>query len=80
MLSPGNLTVEEIAHNLKEVLQPYRDTLRSRACFSSGLALFWDKINDEDAACYFPHSDSVGGLCQEHSPVWTSVCNLWKAQ
>ncbi|KAH9937097.1 uncharacterized protein B0H18DRAFT_925397 [Fomitopsis serialis] len=32
----------------------------------TGISVCWDEISQEEVACYFPHADSVGGLCREH--------------
>ncbi|KAH9951507.1 hypothetical protein B0H21DRAFT_681162, partial [Amylocystis lapponica] len=64
MPSLGVPTSEEIKFNLSELFghQPTPRTPENH-----GLDVFWDEINEEDVACYFPHLDSVGGLCREHS-------------
>lgn len=33
----------------------------------TGMSVMWDEISQEEVSCYFPHLDSVGGLCREHS-------------
>lgn len=34
--------------------------------YRTGVSLCMDEISQEEVACYFPHADSVGGLCREH--------------
>ncbi|KZS89273.1 hypothetical protein SISNIDRAFT_417077, partial [Sistotremastrum niveocremeum HHB9708] len=69
MPSTGKVLTSDISFNIQSTLLSKVPALRldpSRP-FRTGCSIFWDEVSIEERACYFPHSDSVGGLCREHS-------------
>ncbi|KAM5529996.1 hypothetical protein V8D89_010026 [Ganoderma adspersum] len=69
MPSLGAPKLDDILFNIKQLFHSRASTLDSVRPFSSGIVLMWDEVNMEETACYFPHADSVGGFCREHSAV-----------
>ncbi|KIJ68414.1 hypothetical protein HYDPIDRAFT_106611, partial [Hydnomerulius pinastri MD-312] len=73
MPSCGAPTIDEVSFNIREGITSKfpaftgSPTTDSRPTFRSGMLIFWDEVSQEEAACYLPQSDSVGGLCREHS-------------
>ncbi|KAF8066854.1 hypothetical protein FPV67DRAFT_1562398 [Lyophyllum atratum] len=67
MPSIGAPKIEDVLFNIRSIFSPKVAALNKARPFHSGMSIFWDEVNEEDAACYFPHLDSVGGLCREHS-------------
>ncbi|TCD63849.1 hypothetical protein EIP91_004891 [Steccherinum ochraceum] len=68
MPSPGFPKLSEITFNIKEIFlstlpHSHQEGFKPR----TGVSILWDEISQEEVACYFPHSDSVGGLCREHA-------------
>ena len=39
----------------------------------------WDEISQEERACYMPHTNTVGGLCREHSHLVTTKLDSFEA-
>lgn len=67
MPSPGAPTEAEIAFNIREVVLSKLDQRTNLQKARSGFSILWDEISIEEVSCYFEHSDSIGGLCREHS-------------
>lgn len=67
MPSIGAPKLSDIEFNIRSIFGPKTDGLDKARPFRTGMSIFWDEVNEEDVACYFPHMDSVGGLCREHS-------------
>jgi hypothetical protein len=67
MPSIGAPKLDDILFNIRSIFIPKINDLDQVRPFRSGMSIFWDEVNEEDVACYFPHLDCVGGLCREHS-------------
>ncbi|KAM5537691.1 hypothetical protein V8D89_008640 [Ganoderma adspersum] len=67
MPSLGAPKLNDILFNIKQLFLSRALTLDPVRPFSSGVVLMWDEVNIEETACYFPHADSVGSFCCEHS-------------
>jgi hypothetical protein len=67
MPSIGTPKLSDIQFNIRSIFASKIDALDHARPFRTGMSIFWDEVNEEDVACYFPHLDSVGGLCREHS-------------
>ncbi|RDB24483.1 hypothetical protein Hypma_008516 [Hypsizygus marmoreus] len=67
MPSIGSPKTADILFNIRALFNPKLEGLNKDRPFRTGMSVFWDEINMEEVACYFPHLDSVGGLCREHS-------------
>ncbi|KAI0069219.1 hypothetical protein BV25DRAFT_1874832 [Artomyces pyxidatus] len=68
MPSVGLPTTGEIVFNITSLFHPkFKEPMAGERPFHSGMSILWDEVNEENAACYIEHIDSVGGLCREHS-------------
>jgi hypothetical protein len=67
MPSIGTPKLDDVLFNIHSIFSPKLDGMDAIRPFPTGMSVLWDEVNEEDVACYFPHSDSVGGLCHEHS-------------
>ncbi|KAI0067932.1 hypothetical protein BV25DRAFT_1911795 [Artomyces pyxidatus] len=67
MPSVGTPSVGEILFNIRSIFGPKVSGLDPVRPYRSGMSVLWDEVNEENAACYIEHLDSVGGLCREHS-------------
>ncbi|EIW53977.1 uncharacterized protein TRAVEDRAFT_132309 [Trametes versicolor FP-101664 SS1] len=68
MPSLGTPKVEEALFNIKQIFDPKMSELNTaRHPARTGSSLMMDEISVEEKSEYFPHTDSVGGFCREHS-------------
>ncbi|KAI0072081.1 hypothetical protein K474DRAFT_1686804 [Panus rudis PR-1116 ss-1] len=62
---------DEVIHNIQEIFVPKAKALATpdgpALHCTTGVSVLWDEISQEETACYFPHADTVGALCREHS-------------
>ncbi|KAF7372252.1 hypothetical protein MVEN_00084700 [Mycena venus] len=67
MPTVGTISVEDIIHNIREViLKPREATATPQP--PRGISLLIDEVALEERACHFRHNNSIGGLCWRHSP------------
>ncbi|KAJ6497248.1 hypothetical protein DFH09DRAFT_893381, partial [Mycena vulgaris] len=67
MPTVGTISVEDIIHNIREVVLKPRDAAAIRQPLR-GISLLIDEVALEERTCHFRHNNSVGGLCWRHSP------------
>lgn len=67
MPTVGDITHVEVDHNVQEVLVKPLIGSSGDMVPLRGASLLIDEIALEEAACYFRHSNMVGGLCWKHS-------------
>lgn len=67
MPTVGDITHVEVDHNIQEVLVKPVVSSGGDSLLRRGASLLIDEVAIEEAACYFRHSNMVGGLCWKHS-------------
>lgn len=67
MPTVGTISVEDIIHNIREVIFKPREAAAIPQPLR-GINLLIDEVALEERACHFRHNNSVGGLCWRHSP------------
>ncbi|KLO14229.1 hypothetical protein SCHPADRAFT_826611, partial [Schizopora paradoxa] len=79
----GAPQMEEVLFNIRQLIsrRAASNVQESNKSPLLGLSLMMDEVNTEDAACYFPESDIIGGFCREHSHgINTKISNFDDAQ
>ncbi|KAK7007144.1 hypothetical protein R3P38DRAFT_3403891 [Favolaschia claudopus] len=66
MPTVGMISVEDIIHNIREVVLKPREAAATPQPLR-GVNLLIDEVALEERACHFRHNNSVGGLCWRHS-------------
>ncbi|KAF7376995.1 hypothetical protein MSAN_00117400 [Mycena sanguinolenta] len=67
MPTVGTISVEDIIHNIREVVFKPREAAATPAPLR-GVNFLIDEVSLEERACHFRHNNSIGGLCWRHSP------------
>ncbi|KAJ7645018.1 hypothetical protein B0H17DRAFT_1186981 [Mycena rosella] len=67
MPTVGTISIEDIIHNIREVVLKPRDAAFVHQPLR-GVSLLIDEVALEERTCHFRHNNSVGGLCWRHSP------------
>ncbi|KAK7021009.1 hypothetical protein R3P38DRAFT_3318281 [Favolaschia claudopus] len=67
MPTVGMISIEDIIHNIREVVLRPREAAATPQPLR-GVNLLIDEVALEERACHFRHNNSVGGLCWRHSP------------
>ncbi|KAK6971541.1 hypothetical protein R3P38DRAFT_3413219 [Favolaschia claudopus] len=63
----GPISAYEIRHNIEHVMLIPRSEADVPYMGRRGVTFMMDECAIEEQACYFPHVNQVGGLCQKHS-------------
>ncbi|KAJ6507105.1 hypothetical protein DFH09DRAFT_1265056 [Mycena vulgaris] len=66
MPTVGSISVEDIIHNIREVVLKPRESAAIPQPLR-GINFLIDEVALEERACHFRHNNSVGGLCWRHS-------------
>ncbi|KAJ7678654.1 hypothetical protein B0H17DRAFT_844074, partial [Mycena rosella] len=79
MPTVGMIRVDEIIHNIREVILKPREAAEPKRTKLRGISLMVDEVALEERAVHFRHTNSVGGLCWRHSPTAGLVLNSYEA-
>ncbi|KAK6995668.1 hypothetical protein R3P38DRAFT_2567181 [Favolaschia claudopus] len=66
MPTVGMISIEDILHNIREVVLKPRDAAATPPPLR-GVNILIDEVALEERACHFRHNNSIGGLCWRHS-------------